>query len=197
MDALRAEFTSAEDVDSFDVDGAADMEDGVLLRRGRFAGGRSGGPTEGEAEGVNSVRWGSVMKRLLGAPLGAGGDIVAVAARDERAMVLVRGMLLTTVTNSKPINASRQAGIAKTGSVASQPGPLLSPSSTLFSGNVIIEARETLVRCNVHMVCTFYHVLDGYSNVVSVRVTQKLVHDRVGMKTTPLIQPINKQDCAK
>lgn len=57
MDALRAEFTSAEEVESFDVDGAADMdEDGVLLRRGRFAGGRSGGPTEGEAEGVNSAR---------------------------------------------------------------------------------------------------------------------------------------------
>lgn len=77
VDALRAEFTSAEDVDSFDVDGVADMdEDGVLLRRGRFTGGRSGGATEGEAEGVNSARRGSMEKRLLRTPLGVTAGIM-------------------------------------------------------------------------------------------------------------------------
>ena len=93
-------------------------EDGVLLRRGRFVGGRSGGPTEGEAEGpgVNNVRWGSEKKRFLVTPLGAA-DIVTVVARDERATAYVRGMLLTHEVDVTLINgASRQVGVAKTGS---------------------------------------------------------------------------------
>lgn len=65
-------------------------EDGVLLRRGRFAGGRSGGPTEGEAEGVSSAS----ERRVFEMPLGAIAGIVAVVAHDERAGTLTRGMLL-------------------------------------------------------------------------------------------------------
>lgn len=67
-------------------------EDGVLLKRGRFAGGRSGGPTEGEAEGVNSARWGSIERRVFRAPLGAIAGIVAVVARDEQTAALMWGM---------------------------------------------------------------------------------------------------------
>lgn len=137
MDALRAEFTSTEEVDSFEVDGVADMvDDGVLLRRGRFTGGRSGGPREGEAEGVNRARRGSVVALLLDAAAG----IVAVVARSEQAAgTLLRELNGPPRSRCSLINASRQ--------VPHLPKP------------VVVSLLNHYTRNNRHFVCysTFNH----------------------------------------
>lgn len=90
-------------------------EDGVLLRRRRFWGGRSGGPTEGEAEGVNSARWGSMERREFWTPSGAIAGIVAVVARDERASTLTRGMWLITAVTGYVDQRVAVGVVAKTG----------------------------------------------------------------------------------
>ena len=89
-------------------------EDGVLLRRSRFAGGRSGGPTEGELDGVRSACRGSVERRRFGTPLGAIAGIVADVARDELTGTLMVGMWWITRYVDQRVTVVSVA-VAKTG----------------------------------------------------------------------------------